>query len=171
MKQKNYFFICLIAIFITFYSCSTLSDSWDNYSYLFSSYSSPLVLRINSEDFKTINTNRLKSIYTGDSFKINSVEKIDDILEVSVSYGGGCKQHSFEIIWDGIVYTDAPSNINLFIIHDAKNDNCEALVTESLSINLKDLIGDNTYKDSCIYNIFTSYNTSNTADFSIEGSN
>jgi len=175
MRQNIHFFLYLAVIFVTVNSCSTVSDNSDNPLfndiYATSSYGSPVILRINSEVFDSINTNRLNSISTGDSFEINSVKRINDILEVSISYAGGCKQHSFEVIWDGIVYTDPPSYINLFIIHDAKNDKCEALITEILSINLLELIGDNAYKDSCAYNIFTSYNSTRTADATVESSN
>lgn len=175
MKQNIQFYLYLVIIFLTLNACSATSDDNANPlfsdSYTASSYGSEVLLRINSEVFENINTNRLNSINTGDSFKINSANRINDILEVNISYGGGCKQHSFEIIWDGIVYTDPPCFMNLLIIHDAKSDTCEALMTETLSINLKELIGDNTYKDSCAYNIFTSYNSTKTADVTVKSSN
>lgn len=173
MTKNIHLYLFLTAIFIAFNACSTSAD--DNSDYIYndsfnntSSYTSPVVLRINSEAFKTINTNRLNNINTGDSFKINSAKRTKDILEVSVSYGGGCKSHTFDVIWDGVVYTDSPCNINLIITHNANKDNCEALITETLSINLKDLIGDNDYKDNCNYNIFTSYNTTKTADVTVK---
>lgn len=175
MRQYIQVFLYLAIVLLTLTSCSTSSDDTENPifndSYTASSYGSQVLLRINSDVFETINTNRLNRINTGDSFKINSAKRINDILEVSISYSGGCKQHSFEVIWDGIVYTDPPCYLNLFIIHDAKNDECEALITETLSINLEELIGDNTYKDSCAYNIFTSYNSTSTADVTVESSN
>lgn len=173
MKKSFQLFLTLSLIFITLNSCSTTvedSDALYNDA-LISSYASPVLLRINSEAFKEVNTNRLNSISTGDSFKINSAKRIKDILEVSISYSGGCKQHTFEVIWDGIVYTDPPCFINFIITHNANTDSCEALITETLFINLKDLIGDNEYKDSCDYNIFTSYNTTKTADVTVKSSN
>ena len=175
MNKNIHLYLFLAVIFITLNACSTSADDSVDYTYndsfASSSYASPIVLRINSEAFKTINTNRLNNINTGDSFKINSAKRTKDILEVSVSYGGGCKPHSFEVIWDGVVYTDPPCYMNLIITHNANNENCEALITETLSINLKKLIGDNEYKDSCAYNIFTSYNTTKTADVTVESNN
>lgn len=175
MKQHKYLILFLAVIFLTLNSCSTTDDT-DELAFTDSlnaaSYASPVLLRINSEAFNTVNTNRLNSINTGDTFIINNAKRTeDDMLEVSISYSGGCKQHGFEVIWDGIVYTDPPCNMNLLIIHNANDDNCEALITETISINLKNLIGDNDYKDSCAYNIFTSYNSTNTADVVVEGSN
>ncbi|GGK49797.1 MULTISPECIES: hypothetical protein [Flavobacteriaceae] len=174
MKQNIHFFLYLAVIFLTINSCSTSSDDSENPLFndsAVASYGSQVLLRINSEVFESINTNRLNSINTGDSFKINSATRIDDNLEVSISYGGGCKQHSFEVIWDGVVYTDPPCQMNLFIIHNANNDECEALITETISINLKNLIGENAYKDSCAYNIFTSYNSTEIADTTVDSSN
>lgn len=173
MIQQTKSFIYLVIIFLIASSCSSASDDVDslllNDSYSAASYNSPVVFRINSEAFETINTNRLNNTNTGDSFKINSAKRINDILEISISYSGGCKQHNFEVLWDGVVYTDPPCYMNLLIIHNANNDNCEALITETISIDLKKFIGDNDYKDSCAYNIFTSYNATNTADAIVEG--
>jgi hypothetical protein len=173
MIQQTKFYIYLAIILLTVNSCSTASDDIDgvifNDSYTSASYNSPVVFRINSEAFETINNNRLSNINTGDSFKINNAKRINDILEISISYGGGCKQHTFEVLWDGVVYTDPPCFMNLLIIHNANDDNCEALITETISIDLKKFIGDNDYKDSCAYNIFTSYNATNTADVIVDG--
>jgi hypothetical protein len=175
MKQNLYLFLYLVIIFLTLNSCSSSDDS-DNPIFTDSitgsfDDNSQVLLRINSEAFININTNRLNNINTGDLFKINSAKRTKDLLELSISYSGGCKQHTFEVIWDGVVYTDNPCQINLLIIHNANTDNCEALITESLSINLKELIGDIDYKDSCVYNIFTSFNSSNNADAIVKGIN
>ena len=175
MKKNTHFYLFLTFVLLALTSCSTTFDenanalNYDNLDA--SSYTSPVVLRINSEVFNTINTNRLNSINTSDSFTINSANKDGDILEVSVSYSGGCLQHSFEVIWDGIVYTDPPCYMNLIITHNSNNDTCEALITETISINLKDLIGENNYKDNCTYNIFNSNNSTKTADVIIESNN
>ncbi|UMB61255.1 hypothetical protein MHL31_03400 [Lutibacter sp. A80] len=174
MKNKIHFYLYLTIVSFVLYSCSALDEN-DNLTYSNNfdelSFASPVLLRINSEVFNTLTTSRLSNIETSDLFEINKANRIDDIIEVSISYSGGCKQHSFEVIWDGIVYTDPPCFMNLLIIHNANNDNCEALITETISINLKDLIGENNYKDNCTYNIFIGNNSTNTADIIIESSN
>ena len=88
-----------------------------------------------------------------------------------MSDSGGCNEHAFEIIWDGIVFTDDPCHMNLILIHNSNNDDCEALITETITINLNELMGDVVYKDSCAYNIFTSYNSTKTADVTVKSSN
>lgn len=167
----------IIYFFIIFISSCSSSDTNDaffvdspNNSLAYSNVSNTL-LRINNDVFNSINNNRMNNLSLGSLYIINKVNRVGDLIEVNLSYSGGCKQHEFEIIWDGIVYTDDPCHMNLLLIHNSNNDNCEALITETISINLKELVGDNVYKDSCAYHIFSTYNSSEIADTIIEGSN
>lgn len=128
-------------------------------------------LRINEEVFNTINTNRTNKISKGEAYSINNVKRVGDFLQINLSYSGGCKIHDFEIIWDGIVYTDEPCHMNLLLIHNANNDTCEALITKTIVVNLEELIGDVLYKDNCAYHIYSTYNSSEFADAVIEGVN
>lgn len=128
-------------------------------------------LRINEDVFNTINTNRINKIRKGEAYSINNVKRIGDFLHINLSYSGGCKIHDFEIIWDGIVYTDEPCHMNLLLIHNANNDTCEALITRTIVVNLEELIGDVLYKDNCAYHIYSTYNSSEFADAVIEGLN
>lgn len=132
---------------------------------------SSTVLRINKETFDEINSNRIKNISEGDILTINNGTREGDILQLSVSYSGGCMQHSFEIIWDGLVYTDNPCYMNLLIIHRGNNDTCEALISETIIVNLKELVGDIIYKDKCAYTVFSTFNLSETPDIEIMGIN
>tara|TARA_R110001583_G_scaffold57921_7_gene173085 strand:- start:3030 stop:3551 length:522 start_codon:yes stop_codon:yes gene_type:complete len=145
-------------------------DSTNNNSLSNSSVSNTL-LRINKDVFEVINSNRINNIKTGEFYSINNAERKGDFIAINLSYSGGCKQHDFEIIWDGIVYTDDPCHMNLILIHNSNNDNCEALITEVININLKELIGDVVYKDSCAYHIFNTYNSDDKAAVIIEGVN
>jgi hypothetical protein len=128
-------------------------------------------LRINEDVFNTINTNRTNKIRKGEAYSINNVKRDGDFVQINLSYSGGCKIHDFEIIWDGIVYTDEPCHMNLLLIHNANNDTCEALITSTVAVNLKELIGDVLYKDNCAYHIYSTYNSSEFADVVIEGVN
>jgi len=129
-----------------------------------SSSNTNALLRINKDIFDDINKNRLNSINEGDFFKINKVTREDDNIQINLSYAGGCEQHKFQIIWDGIVYTDNPCHMNLILIHDANNDSCEALITQTINVNLNELVGDVSYKDNCAYHIFSTFNSSDNAD-------
>lgn len=128
-------------------------------------------LRINEDVFNTINTNRINKIRKGEAYSINNVKRVGDFLQFNLSYSGGCKIHDFEIIWDGIVYTDEPCHMNLLLIHNANNDTCEALITRTIVVNLEELIGDVLYKDNCAYHIYSTYNSSEFADVVIESVN
>ena len=178
--MKKIFFQLLSIVFIIAISSTSCSDSLEDSQisnvfndaiYTSQSEFSPAVLRINKDVFDTINSNRINNIKTGEFYSINEIKREKDSIQINLSYSGGCKQHDFEIIWDGIVYTDEPCHMNLFLIHNSNNDNCEALITETISINLKELIGDVVYKDSCAYHIFSTYNSGDIADVIIESIN
>ncbi len=77
----------------------------------------------------------------GDSFEIDNVLKDGSQLYIDVKYGGGCKEHSFEIIWGGDFIKTNPPSIQVIIVHDANNDMCEAYLSNKLKIDLKDLMG------------------------------
>lgn len=169
MKKIGSILLQIFSVALVVISCSK-SDNENTLNASFSDVSST-VLRINKETFDKINSSRKKNISEGDAFRINKGERKGDILQLNVSYSGGCKQHSFEIIWDGLVYTNNPCNMNLLIIHRGNNDTCEALITETIMVNLKELVGDITYKDKCAYTIFSTFNSSETPDIGIMGIN
>lgn len=173
--MKNIFFQLLSIVFIIALSSTSCSDSLEDSEVsdafndaIYTSQSEfsqvSAVLRINSEVFNTLNSDRLNNLSSGESYVINSAKREKDSIQINLSYSGGCKQHGFEIIWDGIVYTDEPCHMNLLLIHDSNNDDCEALITETISINLKELVGDVVYKDSCAYHIYSTYNSGEEAD-------
>ncbi|REE81719.1 hypothetical protein BX611_1255 [Lutibacter oceani] len=173
--MKKIFYTLLLPILILLFnvSCSNGGDSVDAYQSpgdlflndaLSGSSTSNAVLRINKDVFDTINSNRLNNLNEGDFYTINEVNREGDFIQINLSYAGGCEQHDFQIIWDGIVYTDNPCHMNLLLIHNANNDYCEALITQTVYINLKELVGEVSYKDSCAYYIFSTFNSSEEAD-------
>lgn len=168
MKKITYILLVFALVLFTL-SCNNNEDTPIIVDGLNNSAKSEVILRINKNLFGDINSNRKNSLATGDPFTINSVKKEDDLLKVNLSYGGGCKNHTFEIIWDGVIYKEEPCFINLLIIHNGNGDFCEAYITETITINLKQLIGDTEYKDKCKYNIFSSFNTSETPDVFVKG--
>ena len=75
-----------------------------------------------------------------DHFVIRSV-KIDDsnlIMLVEVSYAGGCEEHQFSLIWPEAITMVYPPNFSVILMHDANGDMCEAWLTETLVIDLRD---------------------------------
>lgn len=168
MKMKYLFFIFIMSL--TFVSCSDNDDSLDS-NLSSEGNSSNIILRLDKGIFDANNNNRKNSISEGDPFTIKNVKREGEILQITLTYSGGCKEHTFEIIWDGIVYTDDPCKMNLLLIHRGDSDNCEALITETIHINLKNLIGDVSYKNDCAYHIFSTYNFSENPDVIIDAVN
>ena len=175
MKKTLLAFLPLFVILFLNISCSNSDDE-----------DSPLVqdavsqikdevinakLRINEEVFNTINTNRKNKISKDDFYKINDAKRVGDFILINLSYNGGCSQHSFEIIWDGIVYTDKPRHMNLLLIHNANNDTCKTLITKTIVVNLEELIGDVLYKDNGDYHIFSTFNSTEIADVIVKSIN
>ncbi len=161
-------FIFLFFIGFSFVSCSD-NENVDHGNPL--DNNSKVVLRLSKDIFTTFDNNRKNSISEGDSFTIKESKIEGDNLQITLTYSGGCKEHIFEIIWDGIVYTDNPCKMNLLIIHRGNFDNCEALITDTINIDLKKLIGNIPYKDTCTYHIYSTYNFSENPDIIIDATN
>jgi len=60
-------------------------------------------------------------------------------LRVSVSYGGGCEDHTFAACWDGSIAQSDPESLLLTLAHDDHGDLCDAFVTRDLFIDISDL--------------------------------
>jgi hypothetical protein len=75
-----------------------------------------------------------------DGFQLGEAMAIEgDVLQVSVSYGGGCEEHTFAACWDGTIQESNPSRIRLTLAHDAHDDLCDAFVTRDLFIDIAEL--------------------------------
>jgi hypothetical protein len=59
------------------------------------------------------------------------------ILQVSVSYGGGCESHAFELCWPSREFSEeVPVSAQLELLHTGPLDSCEAWVTEDLELDV-----------------------------------
>lgn len=166
-----YLLICY-GWFFTFSGCiSSESDALKSDPIFSESTATNLVLKINKSDFDLLNSNREKNIEIGDGFKVNSAKRIGDLILLNVTFSGGCKIHTFEILWDGIVYDENPCRFNLLVTHHANEDICESVYSTDLTINLKELLGDVSYKNSCEVRIFNTYNSGATANVIVPSNN
>ena len=77
-----------------------------------------------------------------DPFGIPEAHVEGDFLKLGVEYGGGCKDHVFQVYWDGSYREEEPVSVALHIHHNANNDPCEAIVREELKVDLSPLKGD-----------------------------
>lgn len=91
--------------------------------------------------FKKVSRKKLAQLRNDSSmFNITNAFIFEDILHVTVRYGGGCKKHDFKLLWDGAILKSIPPKVNLYIIHNDRGDTCRALITEELQFRLSDLI-------------------------------
>ncbi len=74
-----------------------------------------------------------------DAFNILETSIKGDILEVTVEYGGGCREHVFKMNSTGAWMKSMPPKMNLWLEHENNDDNCRALIREKLQFNLKPL--------------------------------
>lgn len=73
-----------------------------------------------------------------DNFYLRSAEVVDSVLHVTVSYSGGCREHSFELVWPEAIIMIFPPQFNVILLHDSNNDLCEAAITETLIFELSE---------------------------------
>ncbi len=59
-----------------------------------------------------------------------------DSLKVTVSYGGGCRDHKFDLEFADAIMMMDPPRLQATLLHDADNDPCEAWLTEDLAFDL-----------------------------------
>lgn len=77
----------------------------------------------------------------GDPFTLRDFEIKGDSAFLTISYSGGCNEHTFEIIWSEFYTKTYPPGTGIFVVHNAHGDACKALITETLSFNIVKLTG------------------------------
>lgn len=84
--------------------------------------------------------------FSDDPLSVEDGRVVDGVLEVDVTYGGGCGVHDI----DAVVHTDftgaGPVQVGVALTHEDNGDICEALVTRTLRFDLEPLR--ETYSDA-----------------------
>ena len=62
----------------------------------------------------------------------------DDLMEITYSYGGGCRNHEFDLVCSTFKETN-PVNVTVRLLHHRINDPCDQWVTEKQAFNLSPL--------------------------------
>ena len=70
---------------------------------------------------------------------VDAVSLEGDLLSVDVSSGGGCEMHLFGGCWDGAFLESEPVQVGIEIAHEDNGDTCEAIITETVEIDLTPL--------------------------------
>jgi hypothetical protein len=89
-------------------------------------------------------------ISKGDPYQIHTVEIKNNVLWIDVSYGGGCKDHEFQMFYaisnvDRTDNDDLPYQIlerRLTLTHNANKDRCRSIVREKLRFDLSNVKSD-----------------------------
>lgn len=71
-----------------------------------------------------------------DEYVLNSATITDDILDISVSYSGGCKDHPFTLVVSDKFLESFPVQLHASLAHNANDDTCEAYPTENYRFDL-----------------------------------
>ena len=71
-----------------------------------------------------------------DNFYLRSAEVVDSVLQVTVSYSGGCQEHSFELIWPEAIILIFPPQFDVILLHDAIMTFVRPLSRKLWSLNL-----------------------------------
>ena len=74
-----------------------------------------------------------------DEFEWSDAQIEGDCLTVSITRGGGCKEHEFRLIGAEEVRYSLPPQREIRIIVDTSNDMCKALLTSEVSFDISSL--------------------------------
>ena len=103
---------------------------------------------------------------TGDSYQINSIERMGNCAWLNISFSGGCKEHDFELRSNGAIIKTNPLTAELGLWHNANDDFCEAWITKDIFFDLRPLQVENQtsinllfLKDSDTENMLYTYGT------------
>jgi hypothetical protein len=69
-------------------------------------------------------------------FNVDEMAINGSILELTVSYSGGCEEHIFKLYSDQMYMKSYPPQLNLFLEHIDNNDRCRAMIIKKLAFDL-----------------------------------
>lgn len=76
------------------------------------------------------------SSWPKDGFRIENAGVAGHNLQLTLSYGGGCKTHDVQVVAWGGWMESFPVQVRLFISHEDFDDPCDAWITEEFSFDL-----------------------------------
>ena len=94
----------------------------------------------NSDKTASMNKVTVKPGYTSpesnDAFMVDNAFIEGDNLTMYVTYGGGCKTHEFKAFASDVYMKSMPPKLGITVEHNANNDLCKALVSDTLIFDL-----------------------------------
>jgi len=123
-------FIAIVAISALVLSCGTKKNTeTDETKSLEAKSSEKIIAEIGKIDESA----------TNDAFTIHSMNVVGNTLFMEVSYSGGCKEHSFQVIGSPMIAKSMPPIRAVEIRHNANDDNCRSIVTKILEVDITKL--------------------------------
>ena len=86
-------------------------------------------------------------------YTIKSAEITDSVLTINITYTGGCEDHNFELMFNGMYMKSLPRKANLYLKHESNGDICKKLILLELKYNLSSILGD--AKQAANFNLFS----------------
>jgi len=74
-----------------------------------------------------------------DPYKIINIGLEVDILEINVSYSGGCEEHEFSLFGSSSFKENSLVQIEVILSHNDNDDPCDGVCTEKLAFDLSPL--------------------------------
>lgn len=71
-----------------------------------------------------------------DPFDLSEAVVRGDTLFLTVGYGGGCKEHVFDLVTNKMFLKSMPPQLVLTLEHESNDDMCRAYLTETLRFDL-----------------------------------
>jgi hypothetical protein len=74
-----------------------------------------------------------------DAARVTAARLEGDDLAIDVQFGGGCRPHLFGIFTDGKEGLSNPPFVMLYLVHEANDDPCDALLARRVTVDLRPL--------------------------------
>jgi len=76
---------------------------------------------------------------TGTPYDVLNISARGSKVNVTVQYGGGCEEHTFSLIHNGIMLESEPPQLHTVLVHDSPDDYCRAMPVENWSFDVSEL--------------------------------
>ena len=144
--MQRYFIAISLLSSVLFFAChrTPINKSQATAATITTNSSSPTAIASSSDknaDTKKIIVDNNLDIQKlgGVATKIDSLGINGDVLSIFVNYGGGCKEHVFELYSDGTVAKSLPPIATLYLKHINNGDACRKLVMRELKFDISEI--------------------------------
>lgn len=137
MKPIQAIVLCFASLFLLTLGCEHVQNSMKPDS-------DNKTVSISADDVDPVDTPLTGTVVIGeaddkfgnDDFALNSAVIVEDTLQISVSYSGGCKAHKFTLVASDQFLESFPVQLHVSLAHNAMGDTCEAYPTETYHFDL-----------------------------------